>query len=74
MYSLHDVKITGVSLDRILSCEIESHIGEHSTLMLSGYADNEELLLDVPSLSCMEISMSWQSGTSRIEASSIENN
>ena len=34
MYSLHDVKITGVALDRILFCEIESHTGEHSTLML----------------------------------------
>ena len=44
MYSLHDLKITGLSLDRILSCEIESHIGEHSTLMLGGYVDNEEEL------------------------------
>ena len=63
MYSLHDVKITGVSLDRILSCEIESHIGEHSTLVLSGYADNEELLLDVPDCHDIEVSIQDKEGT-----------
>lgn len=45
MYSLHDVKITGLSLDKILSCEIQSHIGEHSTLKLSGLVENEEEFL-----------------------------
>lgn len=45
MYSLHDVEITGLSLDRILTCETESRIGEHSTLMVSGYIDKEEELL-----------------------------
>lgn len=45
MYSLHDVKITGLSLDKILACEIQSHIGEHSTLKLSGLVENEEEFL-----------------------------
>lgn len=45
MYSLHDVKITGLSLDKILSCEIQSHIGDHSTLKLSGLVENEEEFL-----------------------------
>ncbi len=45
MYSLHDVKVTGISLDKILACEIQSHIGEHSTLKLSGLVENEEEFL-----------------------------
>jgi len=45
MYSLHDVEVTGLSLDRILACEIESHIGEHSTLMLCGLVEDDEKLL-----------------------------
>lgn len=45
MYSLHDVKVTGLSLDKILACEIQSHIGEHSTLKLSGLVENEEEFL-----------------------------
>ena len=45
MYSLHDVKVTGLSLDKILACEIQSHIGDHSTLKLSGLVENEEEFL-----------------------------
>ncbi len=45
MYSLHDVKVTGLSLDKILACEIQSHIGEHSTLKLRGLVENEEEFL-----------------------------
>lgn len=56
MYSLHDVEVTGLSLDRILTCEIESHIGEHSTLMLSGVTGNEEeLLYELPDCQDIEI-------------------
>ena len=63
MYSLHDLKITGLSLDRILSCEIESHIGEHSTLMLGGYVDNEEeLLFGVPDCQDIEVSIQDKDG------------
>lgn len=63
MYSLHDVKITGISLDRILSCEIKSQIGEHSTLTLGGYADKEELLLSVPDCQDIEVSIQDKEGT-----------
>lgn len=56
MYSLHDVEITGIVLDRILTCEIENHIGEHSTLMLSGMADDvEKLLYEVPDCQNIEV-------------------
>lgn len=45
MYSLHDVEVKGLLLDRILACEARSRAGEHSTLMLSGLVDDEETLL-----------------------------
>lgn len=56
MYSLHDVEVRGIVLDRILACETESRIGEHSTLILSGLVDNEEeLLYGVPECQDIEV-------------------
>ena len=48
MYSLHDISVTGLPIMEVLDCEIESRIGEHSTLMLLAYADGDELLYELP--------------------------
>ena len=74
MYSLHDVKITGVALDRILFCEIESHTGEHSTLMLGGYVDNaEEFLFCVPDCQDIEVSIQDKEGTKILFSGIVSN-
>lgn len=53
MYSLHDISISGIPIKEVLDCEIESKIGEHSTLELVAYTDGDELLYEMPD--CQEI-------------------
>lgn len=48
MYSLHDINVTGFPINEVLECEIESQIGEHSTLTLLAYADKEDVLYELP--------------------------
>lgn len=45
MYSLHDLEVTGIPLEKVLACEIESRIGEHSTFLLTGLAEDADALL-----------------------------
>ena len=47
MYSLHDVEIKGISLREVLSCEIQSEVGQHSTLTLAAYVENEDFLYEL---------------------------
>ncbi len=60
MYSLHDVEVTGVPLKEILECEIESMIGEHSTLRVSAYVDEENELYELPD--CQEVRVLLRDG------------
>ncbi len=55
MYSLHDINVTGLPINEVLECEIESHIGEHSTLTLLAYTDNEDVLYELPD--CQEVTI-----------------
>ncbi len=55
MYSLHDISITGIAVREVLECEVESLIGEHSTLTLLAYTDGEEVLYELPN--CQEITV-----------------
>jgi hypothetical protein len=61
MYSLHDVEVVGLDLGKILECEIESQIGEHSTLSLHVLIDDEEFLYGIPD--CREIEVILQGGS-----------
>lgn len=63
MYSLHDMDITGVPIKEVLECEIESEIGEHSTLMLLAYVDREDMLYELPD--CQEITVCLRDGKER---------
>ncbi len=64
MYSLHDVEVTGLTLNRILACETESRVGEHSTLMISGLVDDEEgLLYGVSECQDIEVSVRGRAGS-----------
>lgn len=60
MYSLHDLKITGLPINEVLECKIESQIGEHSALMLLAYADGEDTLYELPD--CQEVTVCLGSG------------
>ncbi|MGN0403374.1 MAG: contractile injection system protein, VgrG/Pvc8 family [Acetatifactor sp.] len=60
MYSLHDISITGLPIKEVLECEIESRIGEHSTLMLLAYTDEEDALFELPD--CQEVTVYLGSG------------
>lgn len=60
MYSLHDISVTGLPIMEVLDCEIESRIGEHSTLMLLAYADGDELLYELPD--CQEVTVYLRDG------------
>lgn len=55
MYSLHDIRVEGFPIKEALACEIESAIGEHSTLALTGYMDGAEALYMLPD--CQEIAV-----------------
>lgn len=55
MYSLHDIRVEGLPVKEVLECEIESAIGEHSTLTLQGYADGAQTLYMLPD--CQEIAV-----------------
>ncbi len=55
MYSLHDINVTGFPINELLECEIESRIGEHSTLSLLAYAEGEDVLYELPD--CQEITI-----------------
>lgn len=48
MYSLHDISVTGLPVSKVLECEIESQIGEHSTLNLLVYAEEDDVLYELP--------------------------
>lgn len=60
MYSLHDINVTGIPINEVLECEIESKIGEHSSLVLLAYAEGEDVLYELPD--CQEISVSLGKG------------
>lgn len=62
MYSLHDMEVTGLSLTEVLACEIESQIGEHSTLMLTGIIDSEELLYGISDCQDIEVALHKEEG------------
>lgn len=55
MYSLHDVGVAGLSLNEVLGCEIVSGIGEHSTLVLLAYVDEENMLYELPDLQKIKV-------------------
>jgi Uncharacterized protein conserved in bacteria len=60
MYSLHDINVTGLPINEVLECEIESQIGEHSSLVLLAYADREDVLYELPD--CQEVTVSLGKG------------
>lgn len=55
MYSLHDIEVTGMKLSEILECEIESQIGNHSTLVLLARVEQEEFVFEVEDCQSFEI-------------------
>lgn len=63
MYSLHDISITGLPINEVLECEIESQIGEHSTLTLLAYVDREDVLYELPD--CQEVTVCLGNGEER---------
>lgn len=63
MYSLHDINVTGLPINEVLECEIESQIGEHSTLTLLAYADEEDVLYELPD--CQEVTICLGEGEGR---------
>lgn len=63
MYSLHDISVTGIPIKEILDCEIESRIGEHSTLMLLAYAEGDELLYELPD--CQAVTVYLRDGSEK---------
>lgn len=63
MYSLHDVEVTGIPMVEILECEIESMIGEHSTLMLLAYVDGDDMLYELPD--CQKIKVFLRDGNEK---------
>ena len=60
MYSLHDMNVAGLPIKEVLECEIESRIGEHSTLMLLAYVDGEDVLYELPD--CQEVTVYLRQG------------
>ena len=44
-YSLHDLKVIGMETAEILSCRIEGKTGEHTSLSLRTYVENEETIV-----------------------------
>ena len=63
MYSLHDINVTGLPINEVLECEIESQIGEHSTLTLLAYADREDVIYELPD--CQEVTVCLGKGKER---------
>ena len=63
MYSLHDINVTGLPVNELLECEIESQIGEHSTLTLLAYADGEDVLYELPD--CQDVTICLGKGAER---------
>lgn len=55
MYSLHDIKVTGLELAEVLECEIESRAGEHSRLVLLATMSNEEFVFELPDCHDVEV-------------------
>lgn len=73
MYSLHDINVMGLPINEVLECEIESKIGEHSTLVLLAYVDREDVLYELPD--CQEVTVCLGNGEeSRILFSGIVTN
>lgn len=57
MYSLHDIKVTGLELAEVLECEIESRAGEHSRLVLLATMSSEEFVFELPDCQDVEVSL-----------------
>lgn len=55
-YSIHDLKLTGISVENILSCRVEGKIGEHSSLFLSAYIENgDTVAYEIPFCQPLEL-------------------
>lgn len=73
-YHLHDLKVTGMELKEILSCTVEGNIGEHSTLTLQAYAEEEQALLyHTPSYQPLEVWLEGEEGSEILFAGLITN-
>lgn len=55
MYSLHDIEVTGLELAEVLECEIESRVGEHSSLVLLARMADEEFVFELPDCQDVEV-------------------
>lgn len=60
MYSLHDIEVTGLELAEVLECEIESRVGEHSSLVLLARTADEDFVFELPD--CQELEVSVHEG------------
>lgn len=62
-YSLHDIKVTGIDLSKVLSCRIAGRIGEHSSLKLCAVlAGEEDFLYEMPSCQPVEVRADGRKG------------
>lgn len=55
MYSLHDIEVAGLELAEVLGCEIESRIGNHSTLVILARVTQEEFVFEIPDCQSIEV-------------------
>lgn len=55
MYSLHDIEVTGLDLAEVLECEIESRVGNHSTLVILARVVQEEFVFETPNCQSFEV-------------------
>ncbi len=73
-YNLHDLRVTGIELKEILSCTVEGKVGEHASLTLKAYAEDEqELLYHTPSYQPLEVWLKGENGTEILFAGLITN-
>lgn len=55
MYSLHDIEVTGLNLAEVLECEIESRLGNHSTLVMLARVTQEEFVFEISDCQSFEV-------------------
>ena len=55
-YNLHDIKVVGLEVSNILYCRIEGKLGEHSSMELCAFLENQEdFLYEMPSYQPVEL-------------------
>lgn len=63
-YNLHDLRVKGLEVSKVLYCRVEGRMGEHSSMELHAFLDNrEDFLWELPSYHPVELHLEGEEDT-----------